>query len=151
MKGQQKKPTMQRTLKQLPMLRRELYYLGNLLERNRIQLQSECGQEVKETLRINQKRIKNAIYRRREEFVALHRFIESVPDSVLRQIFILRYEQGNTWLKVSMQLGLPSADAARKKQERYWKECAAIGEQDKRCQEYYERESASTLPTASSI
>lgn len=49
----------------------------------------------------------------------LERYIADIPDSMLRQIFALRYINGLSWHQVAMHVGGNTADSVRMRVDRY--------------------------------
>lgn len=58
------------------------------------------------------------------ELNRLHRFIDTIEDSYLRQIFSLRYISGLTWNQVAASIGGNTEDSVRMAHNRYLKSCS---------------------------
>lgn len=54
--------------------------------------------------------------RRRQEKARLMQFINDIPDSLTRQIFLLRFVDGKSWNAVAVKLGGGNTDNSVKKQ-----------------------------------
>lgn len=63
-------------------------------------------------------RQKNKIKRK---YSRLLRYIYGIEDNFIKKIFIYRYEQGQSWIKIQQRLGVSSADQVRKVHDRYLK------------------------------
>lgn len=57
-----------------------------------------------------------------EERNRLELFIQSINDSLLRQIFVLRYINGYSWTKIAFSLGETDESYVRKKHNRFLQE-----------------------------
>ena len=56
-----------------------------------------------------------------DEQLRIERLVEQIPDSLLRQIFTLRYLEGLSWQAIAQQVGGASEDSLRIMHERYLK------------------------------
>ncbi len=56
-----------------------------------------------------------------DEQLRIERLVEQIPDSLLRQIFTLRYLEGLSWQAIAQQVGGANEDSLRIMHERYLK------------------------------
>lgn len=57
----------------------------------------------------------------RRKLTKLLEYIADIDDDFVKKIFIYRYEQGQSWIKIQQRLGTSSADQVRKVHDRYLK------------------------------
>ena len=77
-----------------------------------------CGKyalEIAEITALLELRAKTSII----EKVRLERYIESIDDPDIRQIFALRHVNGLRWAQIAVDLGYANEDSVRKKHDRY--------------------------------
>lgn len=79
---------------------------------------ANCAIELAEI----ESRIKTKIKQRKRERLKLEKYINSIPDSLTRQIFTLRFVEGKRWEDVSEKIGGGNtADSVKKTCYRYLK------------------------------
>lgn len=98
-------------LRQLSRLTGEIKLQRARLERMKNSMTGGSGAE--------QRSLSLALRKRQDERERLERFIDSIEDSTLRQIFLLRYAEGCTWRQTAQRMGDLSEDAARKRHDRF--------------------------------
>lgn len=114
-------------LRQLNYLRRESEMKQRQLSELKKQaaaLYRQAGMEKREELEQEVKKLESLIgkhiARTLRETRRLERLIDRVPDSEMRSILTLRYEEGMTWGQVARRMGgYYTADYARKKHDRF--------------------------------
>ena len=86
----------------------QLYHLNKEVELYRKRLESEENNELKTM-------ISNHLTRITAEKIRLERFIEAIPDSYTRQIFIMRFCMMLSWNQIALRLknGRNTKDAVR--------------------------------------
>lgn len=76
--------------------------------------------ELKEKIKERKERLKNELIRREEERMKLEQYICSIPDSLTRQIFRLRFIEGKRWNEIADAVGGKNTeDSVRKAVTRY--------------------------------
>ncbi len=95
--------------------------------------EEETAREVREEILRRQRVEKESYLRRRglleRETQTLVCFIDSIPDSSLRQTFMLRYLEGLTWQQISNRMDGVCADTLRIRHNRFLEEHSPHGEE----------------------
>jgi len=109
-------------LMQIYYLNREIIHDTEELVNLKIRLRSMAGKNEKqqESIKLQEKAIVEKIRRCSELKERIEKFLNSIDDSLTRQIFYYRYVKCMTWKKVSfMTGGYNSEEGVRKIAERY--------------------------------
>lgn len=78
----------------------------------------KVGEFVPEIMRMKadgEEKLRKAV----AELERLHNYIDDIEDSLLRQIFTLRYVKGLSWVQVAHRVGGNTADSCRMMHNRY--------------------------------
>ncbi len=71
-----------------------------------------------------QEKLRRLIFKQQREQAKVMSFIQDIPDSQLRTIFILRFLRGYSWIRVAMEIGGGNTeDAVRQQVRRYLAKC----------------------------
>lgn len=71
-----------------------------------------------------QEKMRRLIFKQQREQAKVMSFIQEIPDSQLRTVFILRFLRGYSWVKVAMEIGGNNTeDAVRRQVTRYLAKC----------------------------
>lgn len=71
-----------------------------------------------------QEKLRRLIFKQQKEQARIMAFIQDIPDSQLRTVFILRFLRGYSWVRVALEIGGGNTEAAVKKQvQRYLAKC----------------------------
>lgn len=76
---------------------------------------SDCIAEIADLKGLVELNIKKCFY----ELNRLSRYIESVPDSQMRMILVLRYVNGLSWEQIALSIGGNTADSVRMSHNRF--------------------------------
>lgn len=103
-----------RELKQLKHLRREVVQCDREIRKLRESV--EDSSDVQVLIKLKAERLKSC----NAEKLRLERYIASIPDSYLRQMFDLYYGEGLSWVQLAFKIGGScTAESARKACHRY--------------------------------
>ncbi len=99
-------------------IEKRMGYLSNVLNFSVLKVNDEIMQEMMICKLLIEQRYKKSIY----AYKKLNQFISRIEDSMLRQVVMLRFIQGLSWVQVALHLGGGnSADGVRMMVKRYLK------------------------------
>lgn len=110
-----------RELKQFYGLGREIYLQQSRLERLGRKLIYLPEEEQPKELLAMRAALQDEVKKRQRQQREIANFIQSLPDSNLRQIFLLRYAERCTWRQIALRMGGGvGEDAVRKRHDRFF-------------------------------
>jgi hypothetical protein len=84
-------------------------------------IDQQYKERMMKTIRVKKDKLKALMLKCEEQEVEIYEFIEAIPDSSIRQVFLLRYIDSLTWLQIAFRISEHDEQVPRKKHDTYLK------------------------------